>query len=305
MARINASCIACGVNLPVIEMTRSNPLDRGGKPGYICPNCLERVNSYYSTTGDKGNDKSELWTVSEELETSDHSPAGHGNLLHNGFRATHDSSLGYNGVEYKSPVYHGFGGLVKYQKSIEKMLNSGDLEIDRNCGHHLHIGRVQIENHLGGHSYEINAKSLDIAWKYRRELLIPLGNYLRENPNECKRIFGRPLGNWADHPDNAWRSSRREHDNRYCYINLCTEGKDESGYKSPEYAKTIEFRVNRFINAKQYSNVIMLEKKMTAAIISNFWDYAYTPGVSESELRKQAVKTGNKLVSLFVKACQE
>lgn len=301
MARTHAMCIVCGVSHSVRDMIRSNPLDRGGKPGYMCERCAERIDSYFAVTGEKGAQKSELWTVSEELETSAHTAEGHGNLLHNRFRPTSDSSLGAFGVEYKSPIYQGFGGLVKYQKSIQKMVESGALEMDGKCGHHIHIGRAAIINHFGGgEMYDINAAALDIAWKYRRELLLPLGDYLRDHPAECKLIFGRALGTWAQHPEDAWNNDRRCHDNRYSYINLCTEGLNEYRTKSPEYARTIEFRVNRFQSAEQFGRVIMLEKRMTQALIVNFWDY-WKIGVNPEELRYQAAKTGNKLLQLFLK----
>lgn len=307
MARTHASCISCGVNLPVAEMISANPLDRGGKPGYICNRCNDRINSYYCGTSEKGKAKSEKWTVSVELETANHTPAGHGNLLHNGFRASSDSSLGYNGIEYKSPVYQGFGGIVKYSKSIQKMLDSGDLEIDRHCGHHAHIGRTDIENHLGG-NYDINAKTLDMLWEYRHELLIPLGNYLAENPDVSRKVFGRSLTGYADHPLSAWSNSRREHTNRYCFVNFCTEGKNpnrpDDSRKYPEYAKTIEFRLNFFKNAEQYGKLLMLEKNMVNCIIYNFLDYAVLFN-ENTLLRKQAQKTGLKLIRLVEKAARE
>ena len=312
MARTTARCISCGTIESVGAMVRSNPLDRGGRNGYLCSACARRRTGYYTpNAGKKGKVKSEKWTISIELETSNHTATGHGNLLHNGFIPTRDSSLGPEGVEYKSPIYQGFGGLVKYTKSIEKMLRSGDIEIDRTCGHHIHIGRTDIVNHLTGELYDINAEALDAAWKFRYELLSRLGDYLLAYAVDCRRVFGRSLSsNWAATPHQAYCSDRRTHDNRYCFINLCTEGYGPvpeggnlSDAKKPEYAKTIELRVSRFLSAEQYAGTIMLWKKMVQCIITNFWDF-WKAGYDAAILDRQAELTGQKLVRLVKKAAQ-
>lgn len=306
MARIHARCVSCGAVDLTSQMRICYPLDRGGKPGYICNDCAERELSYFATTQSKGKEKSELWTVSEEFETSNHTDVGHGNLLANSFEPTHDSSLGGYGIEYKSPVYQGFGGLVKYQKSLEKLVCTGELECDGKCGHHIHIGRTAIEGHLGGRIYDIDAKALDALWAYRYDILVPLGDYLGSNPDKCAKVFGRALGHWAKHPLDAWNSEYRCHDNRYCFINLCTEGKENPSdrYKSPAFAKTIEFRVNRFNNAAQYGRVIMLEKKLVQLMITHFLDY-WVIGISGAALKRQAQKLGVKLVAAVKKAAEE
>lgn len=309
MARTTARCVACGNIHSVSEMFKGNPLDRGGKPGYICISCANREEAYTCKSEEKGNAKSEKWTCSEEFETNNHSFIGHANLLHNGFVPSSDSSLnGPQGIEYKSPIYQGFGGLVKYQKSIEKMMNSGDLEADNSCGHHLHIGRTEIVNHLTGEIYDLNNEALDAIWKYAESILHPLQEHLTAYPEEARLIFGRPMHpTWAATLEEAvcrggGYRERREHENRYCFINFCTEGKipGRTYGKSPLYAKTIEFRINKFRNATQYSTAIMLEKAIVNAIIVNFLDY-WQSGDNSQILAKQAVKTGNKLLSLFTK----
>lgn len=300
MARTTARCVACGNIHPVSEMFRGNPLDRGGKPGYICESCRSFTANY--TRGNnlvKGAIKSEEYTVMTELELSGFTDIGKANLMHNGFMPSHDSSVF---CEMKSPIYNGFGGLVKYAKSIDKMLNSGDIEINYTCGAHVHIGRKNIVNHLTGEVYDFNNKSLDALWAYRFEILTPLNDYLAMRPYSCESVFGRSLTGFADNIHSAYGNDRRTHSNRYAFINFCTEGKNPiTGEKSPEYAQTLEFRINYYQNATQFGKMLMLEKAMFSAIVVNFLDYWQSNDGPES-LKKQAVKTGNKLLRLFQKA---
>lgn len=300
MARTHARCVVCGDIQPVAAMHKGNPLDRGGKPGYVCSICANSERNYsFANSLIKGKEKSENWTASHELELSGYTIIGKANLMHNGFAPTSDASVE---LEMKSPIYNGFGGIVKYAKSIEKMLNSGDLEINHTCGDHLHVGRTDIVNHLTGEVYDFNNFALDALWEYRFEILSPLNDYLTHNPDSCAYVFGRSLTYYAGNIQSAYRSERREHTNRYAFINFCTEGKNPlTGEKSPRFAKTIEFRINYFQNATQISKAIMLEKAMFSCMIVNFLDY-WKAGDNNSVLKKQAVKTGEKLLRLFQKA---
>lgn len=299
MARIYARCVACGNTLPVIEMHKANPLDRGGKPGYVCNSCANMERNYtFANSVSKGTSKSENWTASHELELSGYTTIGKANLMHNGYAPTSDCSVE---LEMKSPIYNGFGGIVKYAKSIEKMLNSGDLEINYTCGDHLHIGRTDIINHLTGEVYDFNAECLDALWEFRYEILTPLNDYLSNNPGACRKVFGRALTGYADNINRAYENDRREHTNRYAFINFCTEGKNPvTGEKSPRYAKTLEFRINYFDNATQISKAVMLEKAIFSCMIVNFLDY-YKAHDNIQSLKRQAIKTGEKLLRLFQK----
>lgn len=300
MARTTARCVACGNIHSVSEMFKGNPLDRGGKPGYICESCKNLVTNYSRPNNNvKGTNKSENYTCSIELEVAGYTPIGKANLLHNGFLPSSDSSVF---EEMKSPIYNGFGGIVKYAKSIEKMLYSRDLEIDYTCGAHAHIGRKNIVNHLTGEVYDFNNKSLDALWAYRFEILTPLSDYLTAYPYSCDKVFGRFLTGFASDIQSAYKNDRREHTNRYAFINFCTEGKDSvTGEKSPEYAETLEFRINYFANATQFGKMLMLEKAMFSCMVVNFLDY-WQAGDNNSALKRQAIKTGEKLLRLFVKA---
>ena len=300
MARIHARCIVCGDIHPVTAMHKANPLDRGGKPGYVCSVCANRERNYsYANSVIKGTEKSENWTASHELELSGYTIVGKSNLMHNGFEPTSDSSVE---LEMKSPIYNGFGGIVKYAKSIEKMLNSRDLEINHTCGDHLHIGRTGIVNHLTGEVYDFNSSALNILWEYRYEILTPLNDYLTQNPESCTKVFGRRFTYYANNIYEAYHNERREHINRYAFINFCTEGRNPvTGEKSPRFAKTIEFRINYFQNATQIGKAVMLEKAMFSCMITNFLDY-WNAGDNNSVLKRQAAKTGEKLLRLFLNA---
>lgn len=287
MARTNARCVSCGNIFPVSEMLKGNPLDRGGKPGYICEHCQNLVTNYSRANNNvKGINKSENYTCSIELEVSMYTPIGKANLMHNGFMPSSDCSVF---EEMKSPIYNGFGGIVKYAKSIEKMLNSGDLEINRTCGAHMHIGRTDIVNHLTGHVYDFNNSALDVLWAFRYDILRPLSDYLSNNPDKCANIFGRKFNQYADSVENAFCNSLRSHDNRYCFINFCSSH------------NTIEFRINFFRNAAQFGKMVMLEKAMFSCMVVNFLDY-WDAGDDNHKLSRQAQKTGEKLLRLFQKA---
>lgn len=288
MARTTARCISCGAIQPVIDMYRGNPLDRGGKPGYVCYDCRSFVANYSrANTNIKGTSKSENYTCSIELELSNYTTVGKANLMHNGFLPSSDCSVE---LEMKSPIYNGFGGIVKYAKSIEKMLVSRDLAIDHTCGAHIHVGRTDIVNHLTGELYDFNSDALEALWGFRYAILRPLSDYLFNNPDKCAAVFGRKLNRYAASIDEAFCNDRRSHDNRYAFINFCSSH------------STIEFRINFFKNATQFGKMVMLEKAMFSAIIVNFLDY-WQASDNNVTLKRQAQKTGDKLLRLFIKAC--
>ena len=277
-------------------------INRGGAVAYICADCTELEYPYSArNTRTEGSWKKGRWTASIELETMGANCTGQAELLSHGYIPTSDCTVWR---EYKSPIYRGFGGLVKYTKSVQAMLDSADIRIDHHCGCHMHIGREECFNHLTGEVYQIDSTVLDGLWRYRDELLGPLGEYLDYHPDQCAAVFGRELSSdWADTIRRAtyrgriyaggvqeWEPMEREHSARYGFCNLATSSDC-----------TIEWRILYFADAGQYGKAIMLCKALTELLLWAY-DYIASPQYTEEEKRNKARQAGQKMVKKFREA---
>ena len=276
MARTYAKCTHCENRFPVVEMVKYFDSSRGGRVAYQCADCANRTHSHYTTNTEyKGKVKSEPWTVSVELETADSTAKGRAELMRNRFTPTLDVTVD---CEYKSPVYNGFGGPVKYAKSIEKMVNSGDLVIDSSCGTHCHIGYGDV----------ITAHYLEYCFCYREYILTPAENTMDEVPEKVNRLFGRGF-------NRSWARRNRETDDRYTWVNF-----------ESSTGATIEFRINFFREAKQFAAMVMLEKRLVAILLKHFSpEVVCYYSTTDEERRNMAIKTGRYFERAIRKALDE
>lgn len=275
MARTHAHCTYCNREYPVIEMTYYPAGVRGRRAAYQCRRCASFVESHYSSNNETvGKVKSEPWTMSVELETSYSTSTGRAELMSNRFLPTYDCTVD---IEYLSPIYNGFGGFVKYAKTIERLCNEGDLLIDYRCGTHCHIG----------YGSEITQEYLDLLFRYRGLILRGAENYMSAHVEEMTAFFGRPFSrDWANRSDRT--------NDRYQWVNfLASTG------------KTIEFRLNFFQNAAQYSRLIMTEKKMVATMMKHFPKALLAADVTAAERAAAAEKTGRYIERIIRKALSE
>lgn len=275
MSRKNAMCTYCGESYAVEEMTYYPAGVRGRRSAYQCEHCATFVERHYASNAEVvGKMKSEPWTMSVELETSASTACGRAELMSNRFLPTHDCTVD---IEYLSPIYNGFGGFVKYAKTIERLCNSGNLLIDYYCGTHCHIG----------YGDTITEDYLALCYDYRIDMLADTEDFMAQHGSETEAFFGRYFSaSWAE------RTTLRE--DRYQWVNF----KASTG-------KTIEFRLNFFRSAKQYSRLIMTEKKMVAAILKHFPPTLLAAGVTEAQRTAAAQKTGRYIERIIRKAYSE
>lgn len=243
---------------------------RGNRKAYLCPDCARRIYSYYEENNTwVGTFAKEPWTCSQELETMAPSYKARVEFEANNFIPTHDGTVD---VEFKSPIYRNFKSLVHYSKTVERLMNSGDIVIDRHCGTHTHVGNGNFINYQNMERYFRNRDFYEAFFK-------PISDEMQRNPAKVRAMFGRSFGDWAEYPD--W-SDPTEHTN---WINV-------------QHDNTLEFRIFRFTTAEAYSAGVMFVKNLCEVLKIRFFDTITAPGWTGSEIA-QAQKVGQLLARLF------
>lgn len=251
---------------------------RGGRNAYLCDTHYYENASYYFENSDfQGIEKKNGKTISVEFETSRSTKKARMEFVASGYVPTHDSTVS---CEYKSPIMYGLNSLAKHSVTFERLISEGELEVNRTCGTHLNVGDTEY----------INAQSINYISRFIHSLFVPLSEYLESHPQECKAVFGRELNHWA--------SPIRTH----------TDAHDHCNFINLQHNTHIEFRICKFVNAKQYANAAKLCVAMVDCIIENFVKHFNdTPNDTRRYPTKTAYRkhkanvTAQKLVKLFQK----
>lgn len=280
MCRI-AKCVKCG-NVASVKL---DLYKRGGRPAWLCDFCAYRRHDYHSDGATnfevRGTDKVQNITGGIELETSYSTLKARVELCDNGFIPTADSTVD---VEYVSPIYKGFNALSKHLVTIERLINNGDLEINSSCGTHLHIGTLTSE-------------SRSYIMRFYHSLFMPLQSAIDENENKSKQFWGRSFEYWCGR------------------VSYCTDADEHRNFINMQHSKTLEFRMAKFKNAKQYMQVVHFCKWIYVTIqnnfISKFDNYQSSEKLqskypSERDYRKAlAQRTGEKIAKKYRKIIAE
>lgn len=259
--------------------------DRGGRTGFMCEFHAYRELGYSRENSFRyGKRKVDPFTFSEEFETSRSTMVARGELMNFGFLPTEDSTVD---VEYKSPIFEGLNAISKQCLSIEKLMRNGELVVDQTCGTHFHVG----------HAEHITPKTMRYLRRFNNSLFIPLSTAIMANQEKSAKLFGRKPNRWAEpitmaDPAGDYEGWRMKHT---AMFNL-------------QHDYTIEFRQAKFVNAKQYMNMVKFAKACTNAIIENFikhfmdteWDTRRYPTRTAYRKHKADV-TAQKLVALYEK----
>lgn len=274
MARIPKCCMAGCNNVGV------HPVDvyrRGQRNAFLCDYHRNNDASYYDENNTvTGVSKKNGVTVSVEFETGCTTDKGRIELVASGYMPTHDATVTH---EYKSPIMQGLNGLSKHCVTIDRLIANGDVELDTRCGTHFNVGIVG----------KINADSIGKIARFYHSIFLPLSEYLAEHPEECKAVFGRTLNSWARPISRS--TDARAHEN---FVNL-------------QHDTHIEYRVCKFVSAKQYMTAARLCVKMTECIVTNFVEHFNDLGTGRTaeqtaHRKHKASVTAKKLVGLFKKA---
>lgn len=286
MARNYANCTCCGGSFSVETMTGTAMPNRGGRMAYMCPTCA-RQNRYYHTSNTEmqGKAKKNLIFVGWELETSFSDNYARNQLFEYGMIPTNDSSLhGQRTCEYVTGIQQGLNIGSKMCVSIEKLMQENHLQINDTCGTHFHVSIDSMKDGNGQQTY------MGYIQRFYHSLFVPLANEMRNNPQKTKKLFGRNFTEYARNIDENTNPN-----NRYNFINVTNNS-------------NIEFRLNKFVNAKQAQALAKMEVEMVKAIVINFCEHFMDTEWDTRRYEKRtayrkhkAQVTASKLVKLFHK----
>jgi hypothetical protein len=290
MAKNYAKCTCCGTVHNVSDMIGTAMPNRGGREAYMCRDCAQR-NRYYHTSNTElqGVAKRNEVGVGHEVETAYTDDYARNILFEYGCIPTNDSSLhGVRTCEYVSGIQQGLNISSKMWVTIEKLMQDGHLQINDSCGTHFHVSVDSMKDENGQQTY------MGYIQRFYHSLFIPLANEMRANPEKTKRLFGRSFTHYARDIDEYSDPS-----NRYLFINVTNNS-------------NIEFRLNRFVSAKQAQAVTKMEVEMVKCIVTNFCEHFMDTEWDRRRYEKRtayrkhkAQVTANKLVKLFHKFAEQ
>jgi len=232
--------ICCCSECSDIGTVKVDAYRRGGRSAYMCAFHANRLYGYsHENDSTFGTDKVNPWTFGIELETSYSTPKSRAEILLNGYIPTSDCTVD---VEYKSPIFKGLNAISKQSVTIERLMQAGELEINDDCGTHTHVG----------HRTMINAVTMGYIRRFYHSLFVALSDEMQANPEKVRKLFGRDFGHWARPINN--NVSPTEHTN---FINT-------------QHDNTLEFRIVKFENAKQYMAAVKFCRAAAEAVVNNF-----------------------------------
>lgn len=281
-----AKCTCCGVINSVDLMVKTAMPNRGGASAYMCQSCANYNNHYHATNNkNRGTQKVNAVFVGHEYEVSYNDNYARNIMFEYGLIPTNDCSLrGARTCEFVTGIQSGLNIASKMVTTIEALVNGGHLEINDSCGTHFHVSINAMKNDNGEQVY------MGYINRFYHSLFTPLCNAMKDNADKTEALFGRYFSDWA-REINSYSSP----DNRYNFINVTNNS-------------NIEFRLNKFQNAKQMQNLMKMEVEMVKCIVTNFCEHFNDTNIDSrryanaTEYRKhKAQVTANKLVKLFEK----
>lgn len=297
MAKTYATCTRCGTTHPVSLMTATTSAKRGERSAYICERCATR-NEYYHATNDKilGTDKVVPVMIGIENETAYSDDYARNAMFEYGFIPTHDCSIHSDGMgrrygsdgnacEYVSGLMKGLNRASKWALTCDKLIAEGHMTINDSCGTHFHVSIDSMKDSNGEKTY------MGYIRRFYHSLFIPLSEAVASNPEAMRRMFGRGFGHYCEAID---RTANPEYD-RYLWVNVTNNN-------------NIEFRLNRFVNGKQYQALMKMEVEMVKCIVTNFCEHFNDTEIDRrryanmTEYRKHKARvTAEKLVKIYWK----
>lgn len=296
-----AKCTCCHTVAPVSEMIATKMPKRGNAAAYMCRQCAT-INRSYHAVNDivAGTKKVNNVMVGIEFETSYTNETARNILFEYDFIPTHDCSLvsdsnenRYHGgwsedgttCEYVSGIIRGLNQPSKFAVTCQTLIDNGDMKVNDSCGTHFHVSINSMKDENGNKTY------MGYIRRFMHTLFVPLSETMLENAVATEKLFGRYFNSHYAHAINA---NSNDFD-RYNFINLVNDS-------------NIEFRLNKFDNAKQYQELMKMEVDMVKCIIKNFCEHFNNIDFDRSRYENQtayrkhkAQVTAKKLVKLFEK----
>lgn len=297
MANKTAKCTCCNNVFYTVDMVQTEMPNRGNRNAYMCVACATRNRNYHTNNNVlQGKAKANMVGAGIELETSYSNEYARNIMFEYGFIPTHDGSLSSDGAgsrygdwdgnacEYVSGIMQGLNKASKFCDTLQTLIDNNHVRINESCGTHFHVSVNAMKNGNGEQVY------IGYIQRFYHSLFTPLCNAMKANPEKTTAMFGRYFSNWAKtvHADSYCGD-------RYNFINVTNDS-------------NIEFRLNKFVNAKQYQNLMKMEVEMVQAIVKNFCEHFNDEPkdnrryANKTEYRKhKANVTAGKLVKIFEK----
>lgn len=296
-----AKCTCCQSVNPVSAMVSTAMPKRGNAAAYMCSECANTNRSYHTSNNViQGKQKVNAVNVGIELETSFTDELARNQLFEYGLIPTHDCSLnsdGYgsrygwdgNTCEYVTGIMQGLNIASKMCVSIEKLMIDGHLKINDSCGTHFHVSIDSMKDENGEKTY------MGYIRRFYHSLFIPLYNEMAVSVETTESLFGRFF------------------DSHYCHgINENTSITDRYNFINVTNDSNIEFRLNKFNNAKQFQNLMKMEVEMVQAIVTNFCEHFNDTEIDSRRYenmtayrKHKASMTAGKLVKIFRKYAEK
>lgn len=295
MAMAKCKCVGCNSVGTVKIKTNHNP-----NGIWLCAHHAESVDRYTTeVTNFINKKKAHNCTFGQEFETAYSSPRARAILVENGYIPTHDGTVD---VEYKSSINNGLMAFAQLFKSIDKLIESGDISLDRNsrgysmsCGAHMHVGHPLVNNGEFDNFGEPYGADKDYPLRnFYHTLFVPLSDIMKANPEATKALYGRNFNetSWAE-PITV-NTCPTTHEN---FINL-------------QHTHTVEFRLCKYIDADQYMMLGKMHKEMMLSLVDTFLSKYYDETFvfnnktfsTRREYRKAlAIATSKRLVNSYRK----
>lgn len=300
MAKNTATCTRCGATHFTSEMVKTISPKRGERHAYICERCATENERYHATNNKVlGTEKVNNVYCGIEFETSYTDVFARNMMFEYGFIPTSDCSLASDGTsnrygyydgntcEYVSGLMKGLNRASKFALTCDKLVNENHMKVNYSCGTHFHVSIDSMKDSNGEKTY------MNYIRRFYNSLFVPLCETMKANPYATKAVFGRYFTDYAKSID--MNTTQEYHEDRYYFINCLADN-------------NIEFRLNKFVNGKQYQNLMKMEVEMTKCIVTNFCEHFNDTEIDSrryanmTEYRKhKASVTAKKLVKLFEK----
>lgn len=264
-----ATCSCCGNAYPSGTMHGYKATNRSDdKFQYICDWCI--TNDRYHS--ERSRDALVVGKVENgvicgiECEMSEMNDFARNWYYSKNWKATDDSSLdGDSTCEMVSNPNKGFKAFTKQLPIIEKLLENGDIEINESCGTHFHVSYNNMMTESG-------QNVMSILRRNRRNIFGGMYKLMLENPQKTEEFFGRNFTKYAkkEQKEDIEDALAKYGVNSYQYRDAQYTDKN-SKYRWINFnaSNNIEFRINKFVNAKQYHKLCMFEIEITKYIVQN------------------------------------
>lgn len=294
MATAKCNCVGCNrlgeYSFPLAR--------RGGGNAYLCERHYRYLEGY-GTNNDAlvGTPKKNGIMIGREFEMSYCNFDARFELIAQSAIPTRDGSLhDYSGrgkeVEFVFGTEYGLNKVSKDAVTIEKLVNAGLIEMNDTCGTHLHVSTTETRKRGRGYG-------MDTVRRFINTLFMPVSELMYNNRTATTALFGRFYTGYA--PMMSWDYTCREGHNetRYMWVNATNSNR-------------IEYRLVKFVSAKQYMACVKMCVKMTECISKNFiahfndTEIDSTRYENKTAYRKhKAEVTAKKLCDIYRKACKE